>query len=385
MSATHRSPRLAVLAAACLGMALPAIAAAPTTLKDAFRHDFLVGAAITDAIASGRDARSQALVIQQFNTITTENELKPENVHPRRGQFDFSRGEAITRFGREHGMFVVGHTFLWHVQTPGWMFTDAKGKPNGADAQLEVLRDHIEHVAGHFASQVDAWDVANEVIDEDGSYRQSPWLKNIGDGDRMVREAFRYAARYAPRAELYYNDFSTETPAKRDGIVRMVKMLQANGLRIDGVGMQGHWGIDSPSIAEIETSIDTFSALGVKVMITELDIDVLPKMPNTDGIPADQRMELPKDPGERAKLNPWPEKLSPEMEQKLARRYADLFALFQRKRDKVARVTFWNVHNGDSWKNDYPVRGRTNYPLLFDRDRQPTPAFDAVIRVATQR
>jgi len=384
MTSVHRLPRLATLAlaaATCLGTTAAFAAPPPTTLKDAFRDDFLVGAAVNNAIVSGRDARSQALVIAQFNTITAENELKPENVHPRPGEFTFEKGDAFADFGRAHGMFVVGHNLLWHIQTPAWMFTDAKGKPNSADAQLAVLREHIAKVAGHYTGRVQAWDVANEVIEEDGSYRQSPWLKNVGDGDRLLTEAFRYAAQYAPDAELYYNDFNTEKPAKRAGIVRLVKTLQAAGVRIDGVGMQGHWGLESPSIAEIETSIDTFAALGVKVMITELDIDVLPQPPRTDGMPADQRLELPKDAAARAKVDPWPDGLPPEMQERLAQRYAELFALFKRKRDVIARVTFWNVHDGDSWKNDYPVRGRTNYPLLFDRERRPTKAFDAVMRV----
>jgi endo-1,4-beta-xylanase len=374
--------RPTVLALAMAVTALPAFAAPPpTSLKEAFRDDFLVGVAVNDAIVSGRDARTQQLVIAQFNSITAENELKPENVHPRPGSYDFSKGDAFVAFGQAHGMFLVGHNLLWHIQTPAWMFSDAQGRPNTPDAQLAVLQDHIQHVAGHFAGRLQAWDVANEVIDEDGSYRQSPWLKNVGDGDRLLREAYRYAAQAAPGTELYYNDFNTEKPAKRAGIVRLVKMLQASGARVDGVGMQGHWGLDSPSLAEIETSIDTFAALGVKVMITELDIDVLPQPPRTDGMPADQRLELPADPVARRRLDPWPDGLPADMQQRLAQRYADLFALFRRKRDVIARVTFWNAHDGDSWKNDYPVRGRHNYPLLFDRERQPKPAFDAVLRV----
>lgn len=374
-------PALSALALAMA--ALPAWAAPPpATLKDAFRDDFLVGVAVNDGIVSGRDARSRQLVIDQFDSITAENELKPENIHPRPGVYDFSKGDAFVAFGQAHGMFLVGHTLLWHVQTPVWMFTDAQGRPHGADAQLAVLRDHIGQVAGHYAGRIKGWDVANEVIDEDGSYRQSRWLQNVGDGDRLLREAYRYAAEAAPGTELYYNDFNTEKPAKRAGIVRLVKMLQASGARVDGVGMQGHWGLESPSIAEIETSIDTFAALGVKVMITELDIDVLPQPPRTDAMPADQRLALPADPAARRQLDPWPDGLPADMQARLAQRYAELFALFQRKRDVIARVTFWNAHDGASWKNDYPVRGRTNYPLLFDRERRPKPAFDAVLRVA---
>ncbi|HEY0333121.1 MAG TPA: endo-1,4-beta-xylanase [Stenotrophomonas sp.] len=383
MTTTHPLARalLATALAATLGSAQAAGGTPPTTLKEAYRDDFLVGAAINSSVVEGKDAAAQALVIRQFDTVTAENELKPENLLTRPGVYDFTRGDAYVAFGKKHDLFVVGHTLLWHIQTPPWMFTDAQGRPHDADAQIEQLRSYIEHVAGHYAGKVQAWDVANEVIDEDGSYRQSPWLKNVGDGDRLLREAFRFAARYAPDTELYYNDFNTFKPAKRDGIVRLVKMLQAAGLRIDGVGMQGHWGIDGPSIAEIEATIDAFAALGVKVMITELDVDVLPQPPRTDGMPADQRLSLPADATERAKLDPWPDGLPPDMQRKLAKRYADLFALFHRKRDVIDRVTFWNVHDGASWKNDYPVQGRTNYPLLFDRQAKPKPAFDAVLAV----
>ncbi len=389
-SACLRAASLPLAMAALLGVAAASAtppaqpepaSAAPTTLKQAYRDDFLIGAAVNDDVVSGRDARAQALVLQQFDTITAENELKPERLHPRPGVYDFGKGDAYVEFGRRNGMFVVGHTLLWHVQTPAWMFTDAHGRPNGADAQIEVLRDYIEQVAGHYAGRVQAWDVANEVIDEDGRYRQSPWLQNVGDGDRLLREAFRFAARYAPDTELYYNDFNTFKPAKREGIVRMVKMLQAAGLRIDGIGMQGHWGIDGPSIAEIEASIDAFAALGVKVMITELDVDVLPAAPRTEALAADKRVELPQDPALRRQLDPYADGLPPPQQQRLARRYAELFALLHRKRDVIARVTFWGVHDGHSWKNDYPVNGRTNHPLLFDRELQPKPALEAVLAV----
>ena len=390
-----RTARLAAGMLTALALALALVIGVPahadvnanapqaTTLKDAYRKDFLVGAALNDEVVSGRDPQALALVLKHFNTLTAENEMKPERLHPAPGRYDFSRGDALVDLGRKHDMFVVGHTLLWHVQTPDWMFTDVQGAPLDADAQIARLQDYIRHVAGHYAGRVQGWDVANEVIDEDGSYRRSPWLKNVGDGDRLLREAFRAAALHAPDTELYYNDFNTFKPAKRDGIVRLVKMLQAEGLRIDGVGMQGHWGIDGPSIAEIEATIDAFAALGVKVMITELDIDVLPKAERTEALAADRHVELPSDPVQRRRMDPYAQGLTPEMQQRLAARYAEIFALFHRKRDVISRVTFWGVHDGHSWKNDYPVRGRSNHPLLFDRARQPKPALDAVLAVPT--
>lgn len=376
-------PILAVLAAALLPP-LPATAeedAARGTLKQAYADDFLVGVALNDDQIAGRQAGAQALVVRQFNSITAENVMKPAHLHPAPEVYDFSRGDAFVAFGRRNGLFVVGHTLLWHVQTPAWMFTDAAGRPNSADTQLQLLRDYIGRVAGHYAGQVQAWDVANEVIEEDGSYRKSPWLTNVGDGDRLLREAFAAAAQADPQAELYYNDFNTFKPEKRAGIVRLVKMLQTAGLRIDGVGMQGHWGIDGPSIARIEETIDTFAALGVKVMITELDVDMLPRPEKADGLDADRNVEMPDDPRVRRRLDPYAGGLPAEAQQRLAARYAELFALFHRKRDVISRVTFWGLHDGQSWKNGFPVKGRTNHPLLFDRQLRPKPALDAVLQV----
>ncbi|KAF1716378.1 endo-1,4-beta-xylanase [Pseudoxanthomonas yeongjuensis] len=355
------------------------------TLKQAYADDFMVGVAVNDDIVSGRDARSQALVPLHFNAITAENVMKNEVIHPRPGVYDFAAADAFVAFGEKHGMFIVGHTLVWHNQTPDWFFQDGDGKPNDPKAQIERMRGFIEVVAGRYAGRVDAWDVVNEIIDEDGGYRPTTWVKAIGDGDEVVRNAFRFAQRYAPDTELYYNDFNAWRPEKRDGIVRMVKMLQAAGIRIDGIGMQGHWGLDYPSTAHIETAIDAYAALGLKVMITELDVDVLPLTREGQIIgtgmahPQFQREEF-----ERF-LDPYPDGLPAEVQRQLSERYVELFRIFHRKRDAIARVSLWGVHDGMSWKNDYPIPHRTNYPLLFDRERQPKPALDAVLKVPARQ
>lgn len=359
---------------------------ATTTLKDAYADDFLVGTAVNDDIVSGRDAASQALVLNHFNTITAENVMKAEVVNPERGVYDFAQADAFVDFGRRHGMFVVGHTLVWHNQTPAFFFNDANGKPHSPQAQVEVMRRHIEKIAGRYRGRVHAWDVVNEVIGEDGAYRaDTAWVKAVGDGDELVARAFEFAARYAPDAELYYNDFNAERPAKRDGIVRMVKMLQARGIRIDGIGIQAHWGLNYPSLADIEAAIDAYAALGLKVMVTELDVDVLPLTREGQVIGTGlmhPQFQLPE--FERY-LDPYKDGLPPDVQQQLTDRYAELFRLFLRKRDKIARVTLWGVHDGMSWKNDYPIPNRTNYPLLFDRERRPKPAFDAVLAVPRTR
>jgi endo-1,4-beta-xylanase len=247
------------------------------------------------------------------------------------------------------------------------------------------MRAHIAAVAGRYRGRIHAWDVVNEVIDNDGSYRPTTWVRSIGDGDELVKLAFRFAAEHAPGAELYYNDFNAWRPAKRDGIVRLVRMLQAEGIRIDGVGMQGHWGLNYPKTEYIEAAIDSFAALGVKVMITELDVDVLPL--TREGQIIGTVMSDPQFQLEEFEefLDPYRGGLPASVQQQLADRYAELFRIFYRKRDKLDRVTLWGVHDGMSWKNGYPVPGRTNYPLLFGRDGQAKPAFAVVIEVPRQQ
>jgi endo-1,4-beta-xylanase len=386
---THRRTALRPIHAAASALLLLAICVLParaanapaTTLKQAYANDFLIGTAVNDDIVSGKDAASQALVLKHFNAITLENAMKAEVVHPLPGQWDFKAADAFVDFGQKHHMFIVGHTLVWHNQTPEWFFQDDAGKPLSSRQLAERMRQYIEKVAGRYAGRVDSWDVVNEQIGEDGNYRDTTWVRGIGDGDELMRLAFTDAARYAPNTELYYNDFNAWRPAKVAGIVRMVKMLKAHGIRIDGVGIQGHWGLDYPSLADIEAAIDAYAAAGVKVSITELDVDVLPL--TKEGQIIGQGMTHPQFqlPEFKKFLDPYRDGLPAAVQQQLTDRYAELFALFHRKRDELARVSVWGVADDMSWKNGYPIPGRTNYPLLFDRDRQPKPALDAVLAV----
>jgi endo-1,4-beta-xylanase len=350
-------------------------------LKDVFKGAFVMGTAVNQGIVSGKNAPSRDLVVRHFASVTAENVMKAGPLNPKPGVWNFGPADAFVEFGEAHGMFIVGHTLVWHNQTPAWFFENEKGEPNSPEAQIERMRAHIEAVAGRYKGRVHAWDVVNEVIDNDGSYRPTTWVKVVGSGDELVKAAFRFASQYAPGAELYYNDFNTWRPAKRDGIVRMVKMLQSEGIRIDGIGMQGHWGLNYPKTEYIEAAIDAYAALGVKVMITELDVDVLPL--TREGqiigtVMSDPQFQLEEF---ETYLDPYREGLPEAVDQQVAERWAELFRIFYARRDKIDRVTLWGVHDGLSWKNNYPVPGRTNYPLLFGRDLQPKRAFDAVVAV----
>jgi endo-1,4-beta-xylanase len=371
----------AISVALLLGAGAPVAVQDRPALKDVFKDAFRMGTSVNAGVVSGRDAASQALVLRHFNSITAENVLKPGPINPRPGEWNFAPADAFVDFGVAHKMFIVGHTLVWHNQTPAWVFEDKDGKPNTPDAQIERLRAHIETVAGRYKGRVHAWDVVNEVMGEDGSYRPTAWVKTVGDGDALVKAAFRFASQYAPDTELYYNDFNTWRPAKRDGIVRMVKMLKAEGIRIDGIGMQAHWGLNYPKTEYIAAAIDAYAALGLKVMITEMDVDVLPLTREGQIIGtamSDPQFQLEEF---KAYLDPYRNGLPPDVEQQVADRWGDLFRIFYERRDTIDRVTFWGVHDGLSWKNNYPIPGRMNYALLFGRDRQPKRAFDAVAAV----
>lgn len=350
-------------------------------LKDVYKDAFLVGVAVSPAITTGSDRFSQDIVIKHFNSITVENVMKAALINPQPGVYNYEPSDEYVAFGEKNKMFIIGHTLVWHNQCPPWFFTNSLGKPNSKEEQIERLRSHIETVAGRYAGRIHAWDVVNEVIGEDGNYRPTTWVNAFGNGDTLVKYAFKFAARYAPGTELYYNDFNEWRPAKRDGIVRMIKMLQQEGIRIDGIGMQCHWGLNYPKTKYIEDAIDAYAACGVKVMITELDVDVLPLTKEGQIIGqgmSDRQFQLEEF---KAYFDPYQNGLPAEIETALTNRYEELFRIFYNRRDKIARVTLWGVHDGMSWKNDYPIPGRTNYPLLWDKQKQPKPALNAVLNV----
>ncbi len=350
-----------------------------TSLKDAYEGAFLIGAAVNPGITSGRNKASHDIVIDQFNSITVENVMKAALVNPEPGVYNFAPADDYVAFGEKNKMFIIGHTLVWHNQCPDWFFKNAKGEPNTKEEQIERLRSFTEALAGRYSGRVHAWDVVNEVVGEDGNYRENTaWVKALGNGDTLVKYAFKFAAQYAPDAELYYNDFNTWRPAKRDGIIRLIKMLQQEGIRIDGIGMQGHWGLNYPENHYIEEAIEAYAATGLKVMITELDVDVLPLTSEGQIIGqcfTDRQFQL-----EEFKkfLDPYSHGLPADVEQALTNRYAELFGIFYKHRKKINRITLWGVTDDMSWKNGYPIPGRTNYPLLWTREHQEKSALHAV-------
>ena len=343
-------------------------------LKNLMEKSFYFGTALNADQVSGKDARALEIVKTHFNSITSENDMKWSHIQKRQGAFDFEAADRFVALGEENGLFIVGHTLVWHHQTPDWVFLDDDGNRTDRETLLQRMRDHIFTVVGRYKGRVHGWDVINEAVDDSGQMRNSQWLQIIGED--YVQKAFEYAHQADPDAKLYYNDYSMYFPSKRDGVIQLVRNLQAKRIRVDGIGIQGHWGLDYPeNLGELEASITAFSNLGVEVMITELDVNVLPFPEEQRGADISLKFKM------KNGLDPYRDGLPDSMQAKLTERYTLFFNIFRKHSDDISRVTIWGIQDGQSWLNYWPVRGRTNHPLLFDRSYQPKPAFYAVARI----
>ena len=339
-----------------------------TTLREAYKNDFLIGTALNTQQIEEKDTGAAKLVPVQFNAATPENIMKAEIIHPQWDKYNFDLADKLIEYGKKYNILITGHTLIWHSQLPAFA-----RNIKDVDSFKTFFNDHITTIASRYNGKIYSWDVVNEALNEDGTMRKSIFLDKLGDD--FVTEAFRIAQKAAPNTELYYNDYNIEQPKKRAGAIAIIKKIQAAGVRIDGVGIQGHWHVNKIPLKDIEESILEFSALGLKVMFTELDIEVLQR--NFQGAEVSQRV------ASNPALNPYVNGLPDSVQLQLANDYESLFKLFLKHKDKVTRVTFWGVADGNSWLNGWPVRGRTNYPLLFDRQYKPKPAYYKVIALKT--
>jgi len=331
------------------------------SLKEAVGDRFLIGTALKVFQSSGRDTNAVNIVKKHFNAIVAENCMKMEEVHPEEGKYTFDQADQFVKFGEDNGLTITGHCLIWHSQCPEWFFQDENGKEVSPEVLKQRMKDHIYTVAKRYKGKLKGWDVVNEAIIEDGSYRKSKFYQILGE--EFIPLAFQYAHEADPDAELYYNDYGMDNEGRRNGVVKLIRSLKEKGLRIDAVGMQGHMGMDYPKIEEFEKSMLAFAAEGVKVMITEWDMSALPT--------ARQSANITDTIAFRKSLNPYTETLPDSVSQAWNARMKQFFNLFEKHADIVTRVTAWGVTDGDSWKNDFPMKGRHDYPLLFDRNYQP--------------
>ncbi|MDR2883125.1 MAG: endo-1,4-beta-xylanase [Alistipes sp.] len=346
-------------------------------LKESLTGRFHIGTALSADHIHERDALADAIIVRHFDAIVPENCMKSGPMQPREGEFFWNDADRFVEYGEKHGMWITGHCLVWHSQAPSWFFTDADGNDVSREVLIERMRSHIHAVVGRYKGRVRGWDVVNEAIMEDGSYRQSRFVRIIGED--FIPLAFQFAHEADPDAELYYNDYNEWFPGKRDAIVKLVGELKARGLRIDGVGMQGHVGMNSPTVDEYRAAIDAYGKAGVKVMITELDMSALPSPTRRGGAGGANIADTV---GYREAMNPFTSAISNEVSEQWNARMGELFRLFLERDDVVSRVTLWGVTDATSWKNDFPMPGRTDYPLLFDRQYGAKPVVWDIANMA---
>jgi endo-1,4-beta-xylanase len=344
------------------------------SLREAVGKYCLIGAAVNQWQSDGQVPKADVVLQRHFNCAVAENCMKPEVLAPAEGVFDFRVADKFINYCERLNLKATGHCLVWHSQAPDWWFTNGY---NASPAPKEIVKErlikHIKTVVGNFKGKVIGWDVVNEAIEDDGSFRKSPYYNLLGE--EFIEIAFRTAHEADPNAELYYNDYSMAKPGKREAVCRLIKNLKAKGLRIDGVGMQSHNGLDYPDLKEYEKSIDAFAACGVKVLITELDVNVLPNPEGFGGAAVEQNFEF------QQKYNPYPNGLSKDKQKELDNRWLDLFKIYYKHRSQIGRITLWGVCDGDSWLNGWPIAGRTNYPLLFDRNYEEKPIVNKIINI----
>jgi len=328
-------------------------------LKTYYTGYFPIGVAVSPRALKTDEA---ALIKREFNSVTPENAMKMGPIHPEENKYYWTDADSIVAFAQRNKMKMRGHTLCWHNQVPGWLFVDAKGDTVSKEVLLARLKSHITAVVSRYKGKIYAWDVVNEVISDkkDQFYRNSPWYKICGD--EYIEKAFRYAHEADPQALLFYNDYNEIDPVKREKIFKMVTSLKEAGVPIHGVGLQGHWAINEPSADQLEQTLSRFSTTGLKLQITELDISVYPKEHNArPSGTQDLKTEFTAD-----------------KEQKQMEVYKMCFDLFRKYKQYITGVTFWNISDRSSWLDNFPVRGRKDYPLLFDKDLKPKKAYREV-------
>lgn len=330
-------------------------------LKDYYKDYFPIGVAVSPRALKTDEAQ---MILQQFNSITAENAMKMGPIHPEENRYNWEGADSIAAFAKRHGLKLRGHTLCWHNQAPRWFFTDASGNEVSKEVLLQRLKDHITTVVQRYKGTIYAWDVVNEVISDkkEEFYRPSLFYKIIGE--EFIAKAFQYAHEADPSALLFYNDYNEISASKREKIYKMIKDLKAAGVPIHGIGLQGHWAVNEPGRAQLDSTIGRFAELGLKIQITELDISVYPKEHEA----------------RERKAEDYQTDFSEEKEKKQLEVYKMCFEIFRKYKHAISGITFWNISDRHSWLDNFPVRGRKDYPLLFDKDLKPKKAFWEVVK-----
>lgn len=349
-----------ITGASCHAQKASTVSATSKGLKDYYTTYFPVGVAVGPRNLTGAEAQ---LILEQFNSLTPENAMKMGPIHPEEARYFWRDADSIVAFAQRYGLRVRGHNLCWHQQTPPWIFTDSKGDTVRKEVLLQRLKDHITTVVRRYKGKIYAWDVVNEAVSDarDEYLRPSAWYRICGD--EYIAKAFQYAHEADPDALLFYNDYNETDAVKREKIYKLVKELKEAGVPIHGVGLQGHWAINEPSQGQLDSTIQRFAGLGLAVQITELDISVYPK---------EHQARQPQSGDSDTAY-------TKEREQQQTAMYKMCFDLFRKHKSILTGVTFWNISDRHSWLDNFPVKGRKDYPLLFDKNGKPKKAYWEVV------
>ena len=376
---------MAALACCCHSMT------AQTTLWEAYRDYWYTGVSVNqwqvEADNSGanvHDVTGQVsndqtadwpVIAKNFNWVVAENCMKCEVIHPREGVYDFTLADQFVNKAKAAGMKVLGHCLIWHSQCAPWFHFDSEGKPVSRDVLKKRMREHIYTIVSHFRGRVDAWDVVNEAFEDDGTPRQSLFHQILGTD--YIPLAFQYAHEADPAAQLYYNDFSMNKAAKVEGVCRFFRPLIEQGLPVTAIGMQGHMiledNVDNSVIRQYEHSIETIAATGVPTFFSELDLSVLPNPYGFSGANISDKFAY------RPEMDPYTKGLSKEQNAKMEQFWIDFYKMLIPHHKDILRVNFWCLNDANSWRNDFPIKGRTDYATLFDRQSRPKPVVQKLI------
>jgi len=349
-------------------------AMAQKTLAEATKGKILFGVAVNMPQVNAVNSIESQLIAKEFSAIVAENCMKPQPIHPQENRYNWEDADKFVVFGEKNKQVITGHCLIWHSQIGRWMFVDENGKDVSPEMLKERMRQHIYAVVGRYKGRVKGWDVVNEAFEDNGTYRQSKFYKILGKD--FIKYAFQFAHEVDPNAELYYNDYNVETSSKCDAIVKLVKELKDAGCRIDAVGSQSHMHLTKPTLEAAETSFKKLKAAGVHILITEWDISILPSP--YDGANISASFAYSKE------MDPYREGVPDSVQQKWNKRVLDMFELFLKYDDVIDRVTVWGLNDAVTWLNGFPIRGRKDYPVLFDRKNQRKAVVNDMIIMANK-
>lgn len=362
------------------------------TLKDAYRDYWYTGVSVNQwEVAAQQNAKNEhdvtgfvgadqtadwAVVEKNFNAVVAENCMKAEVIHPQEGVYDFTLADQFVEKSLAAGMRVHGHVLIWHSQCPYWFHHDANGKLVRKEVLKKRMKEHITTIMAHYKGRVSSWDVVNEAFEDDGSFRNSLFYQILGED--FIPLAFQYAREADPTAELYYNDFSMNKPAKVDGVCKFFRPLIDKGLPIDAIGMQGHMILEDGAqeiISQYDYSIKAIASLGVKTFFSELDLSVLPNPYGFSGANVSDRFAY------RPEVDPYKDGVPADKQAEIDQFWVDFYKMLITHKEDIIRLNYWCVNDGNSWKNDFPIRGRHDYATLVDRNNQMKPVVQRIIEL----